>query len=129
MLRNVYKLSGFTKRLLSTNQFHIIADGTLESINSGFERLMDMNPDIDTDLGQGVLTLNVPSAGTYVINKQPPVKQIWLSSPISGPKKFDFNEETKKWVNQRGVSTLSDILTSETLKSTGLELELEAVEN
>lgn len=28
--------------------------------------------------------------GTYVINKQTPNKQIWLSSPRSGPKRFDF---------------------------------------
>jgi len=31
----------------------------------------------------GVLTLKLGEHGTYVINKQPPNKQIWLSSPIS----------------------------------------------
>lgn len=30
----------------------------------------------------GVLTLKLGSHGTYVINKQPPNKQIWLSSPL-----------------------------------------------
>lgn len=25
-----------------------------------------------------------------MINKQPPNKQIWLSSPVSGPKRFDW---------------------------------------
>lgn len=30
------------------------------------------------------------SFGTYVINRQSPNKQIWLSSPISGPKRYDF---------------------------------------
>ena len=34
---------------------------------------------------QGVLTLNLGSHGTYVINKQAPNKQIWVSSPVSGP--------------------------------------------
>lgn len=34
---------------------------------------------------QGVLTLNLGSHGTYVINKQSPNKQIWMSSPLSGP--------------------------------------------
>ena len=38
----------------------------------------------------GVLTLTLPPAGTYVLNKQPPNKQIWLSSPISGPKRYDW---------------------------------------
>ena len=31
----------------------------------------------------GVLTLKLGEHGTYVVNKQPPNKQIWLSSPIS----------------------------------------------
>lgn len=37
-----------------------------------------------------VLTIFVPPRGTYVLNKQPPNKQIWLSSPLSGPKRFDY---------------------------------------
>jgi frataxin len=30
----------------------------------------------------GVITLDLGQRGTYVINKQPPNKQIWLSSPV-----------------------------------------------
>lgn len=30
----------------------------------------------------GVLNLRLGSYGTYVLNKQPPTKQIWLSSPL-----------------------------------------------
>jgi len=40
----------------------------------------------------GVLTLSFPPSGTYVLNKQPPNRQIWLSSPVSGPKRFDYVE-------------------------------------
>ncbi len=40
----------------------------------------------------GVLTLCFPPSGTYVLNKQPPNRQIWLSSPVSGPKRFDYVE-------------------------------------
>ena len=39
-----------------------------------------------------VLTLKFPPHGTYVLNKQPPNKQLWLSSPISGPRRFDYRE-------------------------------------
>ena len=34
---------------------------------------------------QGVMTLSLGDHGTYVINKQAPNKQLWMSSPISGP--------------------------------------------
>ena len=36
------------------------------------------------------MSITFPPNGTYVLNKQPPNKQIWLSSPISGPKRFDW---------------------------------------
>ena len=39
----------------------------------------------------GVLTVNLGGEqGIYVINKQTPNRQIWLSSPLSGPKRLDM---------------------------------------
>uniref|UniRef100_A0A183BJ70 ferroxidase n=1 Tax=Globodera pallida TaxID=36090 RepID=A0A183BJ70_GLOPA len=47
----------------------------------------------DVSYSMGVLTAHIgPSVGTYVINKQNPNKQIWLSSPISGPKRYDLSD-------------------------------------
>jgi frataxin len=75
-------------------------------------------------LQAGVLTLNFPPNGTYVLNKQPPNKQIWLSSPISGPKRYDWvmlgeGQHEKEgsgrgdWVYLRDQSTLADVLLKE----------------
>ena len=72
----------------------------------------------------GVLTLVFPPIGTYVINKQPPNKQIWLSSPISGPKRYDWvvmneGQNAKEgtgggdWVYLRDMSTLRELLLTE----------------
>ena len=36
------------------------------------------------------MTIELSGKGSYVLNKQPPNKQIWLSSPVSGPKRFDW---------------------------------------
>lgn len=49
--------------------------------------------------------------GTYVINRQTPNKQIWLSSPISGPKRYDFN--SSKWIYKHDGVSLHELLTSE----------------
>ena len=38
----------------------------------------------------GVLELDLGGLGTYVINKQAPNQQIWLSSPVSGPFRYDW---------------------------------------
>ncbi|KAG7157591.1 Frataxin-like, partial [Homarus americanus] len=59
----------------------------------------------------GVLTLKLGSFGTYVINKQTPNKQIWLSSPVSGPKRYDFVDGV--WVYKHSGVTLHHLLSQE----------------
>lgn len=111
-------------RPLSTDEYHNIADETLESITMSYENLVDKNSEIDVDLSQGVLTLSMPT-GIYVINKQPPNHQIWLSSPTSGPKRFGWDEDKRKWVSPRGSITLGKLLKQETKDSVSLDLDLE----
>ena len=68
----------------------------------------------------GVLTITHPQ-GTYVLNKQPPNKQIWLSSPVSGPKRYDYVADQHRkegdgdgeWVYLRDGSTLDELLLEE----------------
>ena len=40
-------------------------------------------------------------SGTYVINKQSVAKEIWLSSPISGP--YHFALQGKQWKSRTGA--------------------------
>lgn len=78
----------------------------------------------------GVMKIGLLGVGEYVLNKQPPNKQIWLSSPVSGPKRFDYvllsegqndkqDTATGAWVYLRDGTTLDEILQSET----GISLE------
>jgi frataxin-like iron-binding protein CyaY len=70
----------------------------------------------------GVLTFVTPR-GTYVINKQPPNRQIWLSSPIAGPIQFAYDKETGEWVDIRGSgTTLAGLIE----KEIGVVLEMDA---
>ena len=59
-----------------------------------------------------------------MINKQPPNKQIWLSSPLSGPKRFDWvvvaeSMEQKEgsgvgeWIYLRDRTSLVELLRKE----------------
>lgn len=45
----------------------------------------------------GVLSIQLGAAGTYVLNIQSPNRQVWLSSPISGPARFNFDSATRTW--------------------------------
>lgn len=73
-----------------------------------------------TNHQQGVMTIVLPPHGTYVLNKQPPNKQIWLSAPVSGPKRYDWvvkgnTAETQRgeWVYLRDGSTLTALVREE----------------
>ncbi|KAF7644876.1 hypothetical protein LDENG_00214220, partial [Lucifuga dentata] len=60
----------------------------------------------------GVLTVKVGGDhGTYVINKQTPNKQIWLSSPSSGPKRYSWTG--KRWVYSHDGVSLHQLLSTE----------------
>jgi iron donor protein CyaY len=78
--------------------------------------------DRDACYQSGVLTFVTPS-GTYVINKQPPNRQIWLSSPIAGPIQFAYDKGTGRWVDIRGSgTTLAGLIE----KEIGVEIQVEA---
>ena len=75
---------------LTIEQYHKLSDAYIETLLTDFEELQEENEEVDVEYSAGVLNLKMPDKGTYVINKQPPNKQIWLSSPVSGPKRFDY---------------------------------------
>ncbi|KAK9238000.1 hypothetical protein V1525DRAFT_359545 [Lipomyces kononenkoae] len=111
---------------ISLNEYHAFADETLENILVHCEDLADTEPRIDVELAQGVLTLILP-LGTYVINKQPPNKQIWLSSPISGPKRYDLVES--QWTDHRDGTTLGNLLRHEISEALGVEATFNGVDD
>ncbi|KAH9921947.1 uncharacterized protein BXZ73DRAFT_104209 [Epithele typhae] len=86
-------------------------DKMLESLEDLLDDFAD--PEYEVDYGSGVLTLKLGCHGTYVINKQPPNKQIWLSSPLSGPKRYDYVPEDDGWVYSRDARSLNDLLNQE----------------
>ncbi|KAM9857920.1 frataxin, mitochondrial [Aulostomus maculatus] len=100
---------------LSQVAYERLADETLDALACYFEDLMDepfTGADYDVVFSSGVLTVKVGGHhGTYVINKQTPNRQIWLSSPTSGPKRYDWTGE--KWVYTRDGIGLHQLLSKE----------------
>ena len=70
----------------------------------------------------GVLELDLGDLGTYVINKQAPNKQVWLSSPLTGPFRYDYSGQDESWVYSRDGHTLQDKLSDELSELLGREI-------
>lgn len=71
----------------------------------------------------GVMTLAVGNGrGTYVLNKQGPNLQIWSSSPVSGPVRYDWSDG--HWRYARDGSELMSSLSKELTDLCGVPLTL-----
>lgn len=55
----------------------------------------------DIDSKDESLSIKLEDGGTFVINRQVPNRQIWYSSPVSGPCRFNFEEKNGEWRNTR----------------------------
>ncbi|ABN68014.1 Frataxin homolog, mitochondrial precursor Contains: Frataxin homolog intermediate form [Scheffersomyces stipitis CBS 6054] len=108
---------------ISVNEYNSISEEYLESLADSLEDLSEKYPQIDCELSHGVMTLTIPPHGTYVINKQPPNKQIWLSSPVSGPKRYDLIGG--QWITLRDGSALTELITEEVSSALGTEVSLD----
>jgi frataxin len=97
---------------ISEIDYETIVDETLESLTDTFETLLDKHKlPSDITYSNGVLTVELDKYGTYVINKQTPNKQIWLSSPFSGPKRYDFINQS--WIYKHDGISLHRLLNKE----------------
>ena len=131
----------------SESEYHSVADSTLENIQDTLEIFFE-DHDIDAEINyaSGVLTIHLPADGkTWVLNKQTPNQQIWWSSPISGPRRYEYalwsqrvgEEKQKRWIFTRFIDHerkeewldskfLGEALSEEMRVLFGLHLELDA---
>ncbi|XP_043709015.1 frataxin, mitochondrial-like, partial [Telopea speciosissima] len=103
------------RSLFEEDKFHCLADATIHDLQ---EKLEEYSDDIqidgfDIDYANQVLTFNLGNLGTYVLNKQTPNRQIWLSSPVSGPSRFDWDISRQSWIYRRTKANLLQLLENE----------------
>jgi len=61
----------------------------------------------------------------FIVNKNAPLRQIWLSSPKSGAWHFEWDSDDESWRSTRGARVdLADLLADELESVTGIRPEL-----
>merc|ERR1711991_1216131 len=100
------------RRLLST--FAERADLELCALQHAVEHSLEESnlDEFDVDLQDGVLKISINS-NHYVINKQTPNQQIWWSSPLSGPRRYEFDDAAGAWTCVRDGRALRADFVSE----------------
>lgn len=96
---------------ITLNEYHEASDNTLEELSEKLDSALESHAGADVSLSNGVLTFSIDDENTYVINKQTPNRQLWLSSPVSGPMRFNLVQG--RWVEKRSESDLKKVLSRE----------------
>lgn len=74
-------------------------DQRVDDIFIELEEALDECPvDIDYEGAGGILTLIFPDKTKIILNKQPPLHQIWVATRFNG---HHFNLEGETWIDER----------------------------
>jgi iron donor protein CyaY len=82
---------------LSDTAYAALSNATLNRLADGLEA-SDEDGVLEVELLSGTLTIALPSGQQFLVNRHTPSQQIWLSSPLSGGLRFDYDESAQAWV-------------------------------
>lgn len=75
----------------------------------------------ELELVDGVLQAETEDGRTFILNRHNPLRQVWLSSPVSGAHHYAFDEGRDGWFSTRGGEALRDRLVTD-LTTIGIEV-------
>jgi frataxin len=84
--------------------------------------IIEDNADVDVDCDGSVLTVELDDGRTFVVNRNRPLRQIWLSSPVSGASHYDWKKTDECWMGTKGEGRLDERLAREVSETTGAEI-------
>lgn len=107
---------------MTETEFLQLAEDTLFAIEDALD---ECEVDIDFDTMGEVLTLIFENKSQVIINKQTPLKQIWVAAK-SGGFHFDYDETLQNWVlNSDSNQTLNKCLNDYCTAQAGQKVDLE----
>jgi frataxin len=77
------------------------------------------NAGFDVEAQGGVVTVELEDGRQFVLNKHLPMRQIWLSSPVSGAWHYAPDDEGRVWRATKGGQELEARLIEDFEKATG----------
>ncbi|MBU6459595.1 MAG: iron donor protein CyaY [Proteobacteria bacterium] len=89
---------------MTETEFENVVDTMLEKIA---ESIDSMEMDIDCELASGILTLTYEDDSKMVINRQTPMREIWVAARSGG---FHYRLDDGLWKETRSSYTLSQRL-------------------
>ena len=93
-----------TPILLDESTFHARVDGVFAAIEAALD---DGEPDIDSELSGGILTLEFDNHSKIIVNRQTFNREIWVAAKSGG---FHFRFDGASWRDTRSSELLESLL-------------------
>lgn len=109
---------------MTDSEYHDRADALLRRLEAQADAwLQDDVIDIDTQRAGGLLELSLPNGSKLVINKQPPLHEIWLASRAGG---FHFRWYEGDWRDTKSGADFVSVFNAQASAQAGRALSLTA---
>ncbi|MCK4864669.1 MAG: iron donor protein CyaY [Gammaproteobacteria bacterium] len=108
---------------MNESEFNDIVDDIFIEMEDAVEVACDeTGADIDYETSSGILTLTFENSTQIIVNRQTPLKQIWVAAKQGGFH-FDFNSKTDTWLcdGKELFSALSEYCTEQSGQPIKLE--------
>ena len=99
-------------------EYDELADSTLLAVEQAVE---DADADLDYESHGGLLSISFPDNSKIIINKQPPLHQLWVATKFNG---HHFEWQDGKWIDNRTGSEFWQLLNDAAAKQAGKVLNL-----
>ncbi|CCQ11388.1 Frataxin homolog CyaY, facilitates iron supply for heme A synthesis or Fe-S cluster assembly [Pseudoalteromonas luteoviolacea B = ATCC 29581] len=80
---------------MTDHEYHELVDAMLLSLE---EQVEECEVDLDYETNSGLLEIIFPDKSKIVINKQPPLHQLWVATKFNG---HHFELHGDKWIDNR----------------------------
>lgn len=102
---------------MNETEFHQLVDIQMQNIE---EAIDESEADIDYEVTGNVMTLEFENRSQIIINRQEPMKEIWLASKSGG---FHFKLIDDKWTCSKTGMELFEMVKEECEKHAGEEID------
>ncbi|MDN3700686.1 iron donor protein CyaY [Vibrio artabrorum] len=101
---------------MNETEFHQLVDIQMQNIE---EAIDESEADIDYEVTGNVMTLEFENRSQIIINRQEPMREIWLASKSGG---FHFKLIDDKWTCSKTGIELFEMVKEECVKHAGEEI-------
>lgn len=101
---------------MNETEFHQLVDIQMQNIE---EAIDESEADVDYEVTGNVMTLEFENRSQIIINRQEPMREIWLASKSGG---FHFKLIDDKWTCSKTGMELFEMVKEECVKHAGEEI-------